>query len=199
VGDGRLIEAGVAEAALPGESESGDLHLIAAHPGGVLVAAIDGLGHGSEAAKAARIARATLEEDPGAALSDLFVSAHSALARTRGVVMSLASFAPSARVTWLGVGNVEGTLVRAEGGMVRRADSILLRGGVVGFQLPQLRPSTTPVEPGDLLILATDGISPGYVPEVDPAAGPEAIAARILAEYGRGADDALVLVARYVG
>jgi phosphoserine phosphatase RsbX len=199
VGDGRLIEAGVAEAALPGESESGDLHLIAAHPGGVLVAAIDGLGHGSEAAEVARIARATLEENPGAELPDLFVSAHSALARTRGVVMSLASFAPSARVTWLGVGNVEGTLVRAEGGIVRRADSILLRGGVVGFQLPPLRPSTTHVEPGDLLILATDGISPGYVPEVDPAAGPEAIADRILAEYGRGADDALVLVARYVG
>jgi negative regulator of sigma-B (phosphoserine phosphatase) len=97
------------------------------------------------------------------------------------------------------VGNVEGTLVRAEGGMVRRANSILLRGGVVGFQLPQLRPSTTPVEPGDMLILTTDGISPGYVPEVDPAAGPEAIADRILADYGRGVDDALVLVARYVG
>jgi phosphoserine phosphatase RsbX len=199
VREGRLIEAAVAEAALPGEEESGDLHLIAPHDGGVLVAAIDGLGHGSEAAVAARMARSTLERDPGAELSDLFVSAHSALARSRGVVMSLASFAPRGSLTWLGVGNVEGTLVRGDVRPVRRADSILLLGGVVGFQLPPLRPSTTFVETGDLLILTTDGIAAGYVPELEPAAGPQALADRILAEYARGGDDALVVVARYLG
>jgi phosphoserine phosphatase RsbX len=194
-----LIDAAVAEAALPGEAESGDLHLIAPHPAGVLVAVIDGLGHGREAANAARTARSTLSEDPGANLSDLFVGAHSALARSRGVVMSLASFAKSGRLTWLGVGNVEGTLVRAEGGTARRADSIMLLGGVVGFKLPPLRPSTTPVEAGDLLILATDGISGGYLTGLDPAAGPRALADRILAEHARGGDDALVVVARYLG
>jgi phosphoserine phosphatase RsbX len=194
-----LIDAAVAEAALPGEAESGDLHLIAPHEGGVLVAAIDGLGHGREAAEAARTARSTLERDPAADLPDLFVSAHSALARSRGVVMSLASFARSGRLTWLGVGNVEGTLVRGDVRPVRRADSILLLGGVVGFQLPPLRPSTTLVEPGDLLILATDGIAGGYLPGLDPTARPKMLADRILAEHGRGADDALVLVARYLG
>jgi negative regulator of sigma-B (phosphoserine phosphatase) len=184
---------------MPGEAESGDLHLVAPHNGGVLVAAIDGLGHGSEAAEAARTARSTLERDPSADLSDLFVNAHSALARSRGVVMSLASFAPSGRLTWLGVGNVEGTLVRGGDRPVRRADSILLLGGVVGFQLPPLRPSTTVVQPGDLLILATDGIVGGYLPGLDPSAGPKAQADRILAEYRKGGDDALVLVARYRG
>jgi phosphoserine phosphatase RsbX len=199
VGEGGLIDAAVAEAPLAGETESGDLHLVAPHPGGVLVAAIDGLGHGGEAAQASRVARSILEEDPGAHLSDLFVSAHSALARSRGVVMSLASFDHRRSLTWLGVGNVEGTLVRAVDGTVRRADSILLFGGVVGYQLPKLRPSTRPVEPGDLLILATDGIGAGYLEGLDTAAGPEAIAGRILAEYGRRGDDALVLVARYLG
>jgi phosphoserine phosphatase RsbX len=194
-----LIEAAVAEAALPGEAESGDLHLIAPHSEGVLVAAIDGLGHGREAADAARTARATLSENPGADLPDLFVGAHSALARSRGVVMSLASFARSGRLTWLGVGNVEGTLVRAESRTARRADSIMLLGGVVGFKLPPLRPSTTPVEAGDLLILATDGISDGYLPRLDPAARPRALADRILADYARGGDDALVVVAKYLG
>jgi phosphoserine phosphatase RsbX len=198
VGEEDLLDVAVAEAALPGEFESGDLHLIAPHPRGVLVAAIDGLGHGSEAAKAARIARSTLEEDPGADLSDLFVSAHTALARSRGVVMSLASFANGGSLTWLGVGNVEGTLVRAEERAVRRVDSILLLGGVVGYQLPKLRPSTTAVEPGDTLILATDGIAGGYIQELDPAGAPAALAHRILAEYGKGGDDALVLVARYM-
>jgi hypothetical protein len=163
------------------------------------VAAIDGLGHGVEAAEAARMARSTLEADPGADLADLFVDAHSALARSRGVVMSLVAFAPGGSLTWLGVGNVEGTLVRADESSVRRADSILLLGGVVGLQLPALRPSTTVVEVGDLLILATDGIAPGYVPELDPAADPQALADHILGGYGKGGDDALVLVARYLG
>ena len=86
-------------------------------------------------------------------------------------------------------------LVRAEGGTARRADSIMLLGGVVGFKLPPLRPSTTPVEAGDLLILATDGISDGYLPGLDPAAGPRALADRILAEHARGGDDALVVPA----
>jgi hypothetical protein len=194
-----LIEVAVAAAPMPGEDESGDLHLVSPHPGGVLVAAIDGLGHGGEAADAARRARATLEEAPGAELSDLFVSAHSALARSRGVVMSLAAFAPGGSLTWLGVGNVEGTLVRGDERPVRRADSILLLGGVVGHQLPLLRPSTMAVEPGDLMILATDGVAGGYIPELEPAADPQALADRILAEYGREDDDALVVVARYRG
>jgi phosphoserine phosphatase RsbX len=199
VDEGGLIEAAVAEAPMPGEDESGDIHLIVPHPGGVLVAAIDGLGHGVEAAEAARTARSTLEEHPGADLTDLFVSAHSALARSRGVVMSLVAFAPGGTLTWLGVGNVEGTLVRADERPVRRADSILLLGGVVGYQLPRLRPSTLAVEPGDLLILATDGIAAGYLPQLDPAADPKTLADRILAGYGKGGDDALVLVARYLG
>jgi phosphoserine phosphatase RsbX len=199
VDEGGLIEAAVAEAPMPGEDESGDIHLIVPHPGGVLVAAIDGLGHGVEAAEAARTARSTLEEHPGADLTDLFVSAHSALARSRGVVMSLVAFAPGGTLTWLGVGNVEGTLVRADERPVRRADSILLLGGVVGYQLPRLRPSTMAVEPGDLLILATDGIAAGYLPQLDPAADPKTLADRILAGYGKGGDDALVLVARYLG
>jgi phosphoserine phosphatase RsbX len=199
VPDWGLIEAAVAEAAMPGEDESGDLHLVAPHPDGVLVAAIDGLGHGADAAEAARTARSKLEEDPAADLTDLFVSAHSALARSRGVVMSLVAFAPGGSLTWLGVGNVEGTLVRGDDRPLRRADSILLLGGVVGYQLPNLRPSTTAVNPGDLLILATDGIAAGYIPELNPSAGPKALADRILAEYGKGGDDALVVVARYLG
>ena len=89
--------------------------------------------------------------------------------------------------------------MRGDARPVRRADSILLLGGVVGFQLPPLRPSTTFVQPGDLLILATDGIVGDYLSGLDPAAGPKALADSILAEYRRGSDDALVLVARYLG
>ncbi len=56
-----LIEWGVAAQPLEGEAESGDLHVVQRFPKGVLVAAVDGLGHGPEAAAAARSAVATLK------------------------------------------------------------------------------------------------------------------------------------------
>lgn len=186
----------MAEAALPGQTESGDAHLVARHPGGVLVAAVDGLGHGSDAAQASRIACSALDEDPGADLADLFIRAHGRLARSRGVVMSLASFGGDGTLTWLGVGNVEGTLARAGAG---GSDSILLLGGVVGYQLPHLRASTTAVEPGDTLVFATDGVGSAHRRGVDPVLAPRLLADRLMGEYAKGADDALVLVARYVG
>jgi negative regulator of sigma-B (phosphoserine phosphatase) len=194
-----LVDFAVAEAALPGQPESGDLCLVAPHSGGVLVAVIDGLGHGYEAAQAARTAVATLAEDPSAELADLFSRAHGRLARSRGVVMSLASFGRRGTLTWVGVGNVEGTLARVEEGRIRRCDSILLLGGVVGYQLPRLRASTTTVEPGDILILTTDGIRGGYVDGLEHVGDTQALADRILGEYAKGGDDALALVARYLG
>jgi negative regulator of sigma-B (phosphoserine phosphatase) len=190
-----LVDAGVALAVLSGETESGDTHLVAPHNDGVLVAGIDGLGHGSEAAHAARLARSVLEEDPGADLVELFSRCHTRLARSRGVVMSLATFTARGELVWLGVGNVEGTLLREAGGR----DAILLLGGVVGYALPRLRPSTTSVAPGDLLVLATDGVSHGFIQSLDTSLPPQALADGIVAEYGRDSDDALALVARYLG
>ena len=51
-----LIEWAVAGAPIDGETESGDLHAVVQFEGGVLVGAVDGLGHGAEAAVAARAA-----------------------------------------------------------------------------------------------------------------------------------------------
>jgi negative regulator of sigma-B (phosphoserine phosphatase) len=185
---------------MPGEVESGDLHLVASYPGGVLVAGIDGLGHGFEAAEAARAARASLAEDPRSDLSDLFVRTHGRLARTRGAAISLAAVSEAdARLTWLGVGNVEGTLVRAEPAGRPRTESILLLGGVVGYQLPRLRPSTSTLDPGDLLVMSTDGVRAGYLDGIDTGAPSQQVANGILAGFAKSNDDALVLVARYTG
>jgi phosphoserine phosphatase RsbX len=200
VPDASLVEVGVAAAALEGELESGDLHLVEPFPGGVLVAAIDGLGHGGDAAHAARLACSTLRDEPGADLSELFSRSHARLARTRGVAMSLASFsAADAAMRWLGVGNVEGTLVRAGHESGARTESIFLLGGVVGYKLPPLRPAQTSVAPGDTLIMATDGVKHGFIEGLDARQPPQELADRILAGHARSSDDALVLVARYRG
>jgi serine/threonine protein phosphatase PrpC len=195
------LELGVATLALGGQTVSGDQHLVKSiSPGpGILVAVIDGLGHGQEAAHAAKIAVATLNAAADhASVITLIQRCHEALAQTRGVVMSLALFNElDHTMTWAGVGNVAGVLLRADGNTNPAQENILLRGGVVGYQLPVLTAAVIPVMPGDLLIFATDGLDGNFSQGVSVNEAPQRLATRILAQHGKGTDDALVLVARW--
>ena len=56
------VEWGVAMRCRRGEATSGDLAVVTLLPEGVLVAGIDGLGHGQEAARAARKAAEVVHE-----------------------------------------------------------------------------------------------------------------------------------------
>jgi len=102
-------------------------------------------------------------------------------------------------MTWTGIGNVEGTLYRASPNARPTREALLLRGGVVGYSLPKPRTATLPVSPGDTLIFTTDGIGNGFRRDSTPDGPVQALADDILLRYGRSLDDALVLVARYVG
>lgn len=193
------IDWAVAARTLGGESVSGDLHVVAPFPGGALAAVVDGLGHGPEAATAAETAVAALVRDAGAPVTSLIAKCHAALRRTRGVVMSLASFDSVANtVSWVGVGDVEAVLLRTDLSKGPR-DSIVLRGGVVGYQLPPLRETTQPVRRGDVLVFSTDGVRPNFISEIANDREPQAIADDVLARYAKSTDDALVLVVRYLG
>jgi hypothetical protein len=195
-----LLDWGVASLSFPGQTVCGDLYLVEPFANGVLVAAVDGVGHGEEAAAAARIAVATLQAHAHESVLSLLKRCHEALRETRGVVMTLASFnALDGTITWIGVGNVEGVLLRAEvqEGPVR--EYVLLHGGVVGAHLPALRGFVLSVTPGDTLVVATDGIRSGYAEGLRLEESPQQLADRILERDAKGTDDALVLVARYLG
>ncbi|HJS57917.1 MAG TPA: SpoIIE family protein phosphatase [Vicinamibacteria bacterium] len=195
-----LIDWGVSSRALPGQAASGDRHVIEAFPGGALIGAIDGLGHGDAAASASRTAGDVLGRHCSESVIALARRCHEALLSTRGVVMSLASFnGGDQTMTWLGVGNVEGVLLRANARAVPMREQLLLRGGVVGYQLPQLSAWVLPLCRGDTLIFATDGIRSEFASVVDSGGSAAALADRILAGYAKGTDDALVVVARYAG
>src|SRR5262249_60295540 len=90
-GDG-LLQWAVAGRPRSGGTVSGDLHAVLPFEGGILVAAVDGLGHGDEAALAARTAVAMLSQQPEDSVIGLLRHCHDGLLETRGVVMSLASF-----------------------------------------------------------------------------------------------------------
>jgi negative regulator of sigma-B (phosphoserine phosphatase) len=74
-----------------------------------------------------------------------------------------------------------------------------LHGGIVGHALPRLAPQTSPVARGDLLIFATDGIRRDFADCLVPSGSCRDIAERVLQQYALGSDDALVVVARYLG
>lgn len=198
--DSPLIEWGTSVFTPDGEAESGDLHLVKLVPDGALVAVVDGAGHGVEAASAARLAIDILDQHADEAIIGLVRRCHARLKGTRGVVLSLAAFqGRDDEMTWLGVGNVEGLLLRVEEDANPDRENILLRGGVVGYRLPALQAAIVPVIPGDTLIFATDGIWNDFMGSVRVQDRPQELANRICSGYAKRSDDALVLVVRYLG
>lgn len=196
--DGRSspLEWGVAMRTLSGETESGDLPVIESSQGITLFAAIDGLGHGPEAATAARLAAKTLEAGAGEDVATLVERCHEALRQTRGASISVATFDGSTNtMTWVAIGNVEGRLLARQW----PRHSISPAAGVAGVELPQLRPETLSLRRGSTLIFATDGVQSSFSDSLASSGSPQQIADRILNEYGKTTDDALVLVARYLG
>jgi phosphoserine phosphatase RsbX len=195
-----LVECGVASFVKPGQIESGDRHLICSNHDGVLIAAIDGIGHGEEAANAAKAAASVLKAHADEPILSLVLRCHDELRLTRGVVVSLALIDGSrGTMTWLGIGNIQGVLARAGAGNGTVREMLLLRGGVVGSQLPPLQATVLPVTSGDTLVFVTDGVRGDCIESLSALESPQRAADRILERYQSGADDALVLVARLTG
>jgi phosphoserine phosphatase RsbX len=191
---------GMAACTKEGETSSGDRHVIGRFAGGLLAGVVDGLGHGDEAALAASRAVRVLEAEPEAPVVELMRLCHEALRQTRGAVVSLASFrAADQTLAWVGVGNVEGVVLRAGAPAAAPRESLLLRNGVVGFQLPTLTEAVVSLSPGDVVVLATDGLDPAFTTELAPGEAPQALAERLLLRYAKGTDDALALVVEFLG
>lgn len=220
------VEWSVVSRALPGQLVSGDLHVVAPWAGGVLAAVVDGLGHGDEATVAARAATGVLHEYPDEPVIALVQRCHQALRDTRGAVMTLVSFDHREQtVSAVGVGNVEAMLFRAaatsgaaatsaatsagsaqsaasvssgSASPVRR-ESVLLRGGVVGYQLPALQASVWPLRRGDTVVFATDGVRDDFADTLNTDEPVTQIVDCVIGRSFRGTDDGLVLALRYVG
>ncbi len=191
-----VLEWATAFAPMPGESDTGDLGLVVSTAVGALVAVIDGAGHGPGATRAAQAAASEIVDHRDEPVEHLFELCHEILRRTRGAVMTLASIdAEAQRMSWAGVGDVDGVLVRE----ASPRQWLVARGGVVGFQLPPLYCSSLALAPGDVLILTTDGIQEGFADRLDCRGPATQIVDQVLARSFRGTDDALVLAARYLG
>lgn len=196
----QTVEWGVASRCRLGEETNGDVGVVILLPEGALVAGIDGLGHGSEAASAAHAAADVVRRATSRDLVTLVRSCHAALQDTRGAAISLAFVSPAeAGVTWLGVGNVEGRVLSGSPSEMRPKASLALGSGVAGHDLPRVSTTTLDVRPGDVLCFATDGIDAAFGDSLDLSGSPKAISERIVADHWTARDDAVVVALRYLG
>jgi len=183
-----------------GETDSGDKCVVTEFDGGVLVAVIDALGHGHAASEAAEVAARIFARHAHESPTQLLERCHTDMRGTRGAAISLASFDWYRHImTWLGIGNVAGVLMLPQVDSEPRLASLVVRGGVVGDHLPDLRPTLVPFTAGTSLIVATDGVSRDFTEILPSTLPPQRLAERILGGYARHNDDALVLAFRYSG
>jgi negative regulator of sigma-B (phosphoserine phosphatase) len=195
-----LLEWSAAARVRPGERVPGDLALITPSPAGTLIAVADGLGHGPPAARAARVAVREAWLSPEADIAAITRSCHRALRSTRGAVLSLGVVARARRtLTWLGVGTVEGRVLRTTFGGRTAQESLVLAPGLPGRDLPEVSPRTVRLNRGDLVIFATDGVAQCFADDLDVSGSTAEIAGRIMRRYWKANDDALSIVARYLG
>ena len=186
----------------PGENICGDRMIAVDVNGtGALIGVLDGLGHGVDAAEAAKRGVEVLRADRAEPLDALVQRCHRALSGTRGAAMTLVHIDfRSDALSWIGIGNVTADLVAKHPAGVEVRSSARLAGGIVGYRIPEtLKPQEVPIRPGDLLVIASDGIVEDHLDDIDFAASSLAIADKILRRHAKDNDDALVLAARHRG
>jgi negative regulator of sigma-B (phosphoserine phosphatase) len=186
----------------PGENVCGD-RLIAVDVDGTaaLIGVLDGLGHGADAAEAANLGVEVLRAARAEPLDVLVQRCHRALSGTRGAAMTLARIDfRTDTLSWVGIGNVAADLVAKHPAGVEVRSSARLAGGIVGYRIPEaLTSQQVPIRPGDLLVIASDGIVEDHLDDIDFSAPALVIADRILHSHAKDNDDALVLAARHRG
>jgi hypothetical protein len=186
---------GVASKAHRLESVSGDAWLVQSTLAGVRVSLVDGVGHGSAAAEAAATALAVLEEHPEDSPAEVLRACHGPLRHTRGAVMAVALFGPGlADLHVAGVGNVEGHLWTPA-----REELLVMQRGMLGLNIPTIRPLQFPLGKEWILVLHTDGVSARfkvsqYMDGELAALSADELAGKVLANHGREDDDAAVVV-----
>jgi anti-sigma regulatory factor (Ser/Thr protein kinase) len=189
------LEVGAVSVPKNGESVSGDdwgMELDA-HRATLLIA--DGLGHGPDAARAARAARQTLARLPLDSPEALIQACHEALAPTRGAAVAVVRLDPGAGTgTVAGVGNIAG---RVHVGAAHR--NLVSHNGTVGHNVRRIQEFSFPFPRDALLVLHSDGLNTHWsLADYPGLAARHAglIAGVLYRDHDRRRDDVTVVVVR---
>jgi anti-sigma regulatory factor (Ser/Thr protein kinase) len=181
----------------PGEDVCGDSFAFADAGLGPTVMAVDGSGHGIEAARAAAAAIQSFSENMGNPCEEIIGKVHRALAPTRGAAVAVARIdIPARTVRFVGVGNINAVAV--DGTAARHMVS---HNGTAGHMAPRIREFTYDFASVPLVILHSDGLTSRWDLAAYPGLAlqhPSLIAGVLLRDHRRGRDDASVVVMRGV-
>ncbi|MCP9208747.1 SpoIIE family protein phosphatase [Streptomyces sp. HD1123-B1] len=180
--------------AVEGEEECGDARAVV-QAGEIRTAAVvDGLGHGPQAAEAARVALRSFLGDPGLPLPEVLTAMNRVLRRTRGAAVGLLRLGPEG-AEYCGIGNVRALTLTHEGVHHRLTG----QPGVVGWSMPPPRAHGFPVPPGATVVLYSDGIDCRWARDPSPSLlrlPPSLLSAALAHGHRRLRDDATVLATR---
>jgi len=145
---------------MPGESACGDSWSVDLHPGRSKVMVVDGLGHGPDAAEAARLAIRAFNSHVRETPTRIIERMHDALRSSRGAAVAVAEIdAESGSIQYAGVGNISGAVVSGS-----ETKSMISHSGTVGHQLHKVQEFTYPWPEGALPMPPSDR---GYEPAND--------------------------------
>jgi len=182
---------GAVSVALEGEIECGDAWSLKQDSQGFALFIVDGLGHGTFAAEASRIAVGAFEASPFAEPQDVMVRANGLMSKTRGGAAASARVIDD-KVSFAGVGNISGTLISAG-----KSQGLVSHNGTLGLNRSRTQQFEYQRAPGALLIMHSDGISARWELKQRPellARHPAIVAAALYRDHGRARDDATVVV-----
>jgi anti-sigma regulatory factor (Ser/Thr protein kinase) len=154
---------------------------------------MDGLGHGPNAARAARAAIEAFAAHPSATPGALMQICHAALAATRGAAGAAARVAPVKKHgSFAGVGNIA---CRVE--MTGERRQLVSHSGTLGHVMRRVQEFEFVFPAGALLILHSDGLTTRWSSEDYPgllAKHAGLIAGVLYRDHNRGTDDVTVVV-----
>lgn len=191
------VEIGALWTPMAGEEECGDGWGVRCDSRGASLLAVDGLGHGPEAARAAAAAIRVLDARKGGQAGELMHAAHDALRPTRGAALATARIDfDASELRFAGVGNIGGCVIDGS----RRA--LVSHNGIVGHNMRKVQEFALPFPKGALCVMHSDGIQTQWdLGKYPGLAGrsPALVAAILMRDFIRRRDDAMVLVVRRHG
>jgi len=185
----------------PGEASSGDDGVFFQSESGFIAAVADGLGHGPEAREASNRAIEVLGRNRHRDLDQIVTVLNQELAGTRGCAMSVTRFSKDNRmIECTSVGDVHSHLYKLRDAQFFTSTPLILGDSDTARQTIRVEKATA--QPGSVLVMFTDGLKSrtSLKGQLEVLRQPAiAIAQHLLENDSRPDDDALVLVARFIG
>jgi len=178
-----------------GETSCGDRWCYHERVEGILVAGIDGLGHGLGAEQAATEACRIFEAEKHRPSLRLMQLLHEGLRSTRGAAVTLLEVDWDAgRISSVGVGNVAAAMLHES-----ETKRIATDNGIVGHVIPRPRELIYQFQPGTVVVMHSDGLTANWQASRYPGLihhHASLIAGVLYRDCQRGRDDSLVVVIR---